>query len=285
MLPVRRDTRSCPVCRVDAPRRYDRPAPLYRCPRCTLLFHDAAVLDGHDDLYSEGYFTGAMAGGVGYADYLAEGDWYSSRVYDEIRPWLHHRFPHRGALLDVGCAAGFLVEAAVGDGWDATGIDVSRYAVESGRARGLDLRAGMLEAEAFPAASFDAITSFHTIEHVPDPIAVLTEMRRIAKAGATLIVEVPNLRSIGFLIRRERWAQLKPPEHLSHFNRRSLGALLRSTQWRPVRWQTPYLPEVAEVAAGGRLGSVVQVAGRLGATDLLARSGMGANLRGFAVAV
>jgi SAM-dependent methyltransferase len=44
----------------------------------------------------------------------------------------------------------------------------------------------------FDDASFDLILSFHVLEHIPDDIAAMREMRRVLKPGGLLLVQVPR---------------------------------------------------------------------------------------------
>jgi SAM-dependent methyltransferase len=140
--------------------------------------------------------------------------------------WLEAR--GRGALLDVGAGSGWLVEQMAARGWRAEGVDFDASAVGLARERGLRIRLGGLAEQRFAAASFDAVTMSHSIEHVPDPVAVLAEASRILRPGGRLAVATPNSRSL--LHRRfgEHWFALDPPRHLHLFNRPALERALRA---------------------------------------------------------
>lgn len=255
---------------------------LWRCGSCRLLPIFPRPEEPPHDLYDENYFVG-RGDGFGYTGYGEDG--YAPGVYAQIRERLRAEVPAGRDLLDVGCASGGLVEAAVADGWKAVGVDPGEYAVRQGRAKGLDLRARTLREARFGEASFDVIVSLHTVEHLPDPAADLREMRRIIRPNGLLVVEVPNARSIGFLLRREKWAQLKPPEHINFFDGRALAALLRRTGWRPAERRTVGLPHVTVMAAdrAGRLGgAAARIARVTGAMRAIDRLGFGGYLRMFA---
>jgi len=133
-----------------------------------------------DDTYGQGYFEeGLRSRKASLADVMAYLVWRT--------------FP-TGGSLDVGCALGFTVEALREVGFDAVGVDFSRYAVDhcppgvKGHIQWADLLAGL----PFPDASFDVVTAFEILEHlpperVPDAIA---ELRRVT--GGYLLVTTPS---------------------------------------------------------------------------------------------
>lgn len=106
----------------------------------------------------------------------------------------------RGAatLLDYGCGVGYVCSLFADQGWDTTGIDISPTALEFARER--EPRATFLEARTdgslpLPDARFDLIACLGTLEHIPDPLPVVRELRRVARDDATAIWVVPNARS------------------------------------------------------------------------------------------
>lgn len=261
---------------------------LLRCRTCGLLYHPRPDFQ-LEEFYDEQYFQGGRDHGAGYANYLQDGDWYSNRVYSEIRDRLLDAFPGRGRLLDIGCASGFFVNAATRDGWRAEGVDVARSMIEEGQRRGLNLHLGPLADAGFEDGAFDVLTMFHTLEHLTDPRAFLHEARRIAAPDCLFVIEVPNAWSVGRLVRRLRWSQFKPPEHLNYFGPRSLRRSLDATGWKIERTETNYQAEIATYSHTRSrpslhrpLSLAAASASRLGFITLIERLRLGANLRVFA---
>jgi len=72
------------------------------------------------------------------------------------------------------------------------------------------------------------------------PLESLTRLRSLVDGQGYLAIEVPQWRSAGRIVRRSRWAQLRPPEHINFFTRSSLSVALRSSGWSLVHSSTPY---------------------------------------------
>ena len=140
-----------------------------------------------------------------------------------------------GRLLDVGCSLGYYVEAAAARGWDAVGVEISPFAAQEARELAVDVRTGTLEQAAFADAAFDCVTMWDVLEHVPDPVRHMLEVRRVLAPNGLVVIGTPDLGHIRFRMQRERWRHLKPAEHLFYFNRRSLERLLEKTGFRTVR--------------------------------------------------
>ncbi|MBI4870551.1 MAG: methyltransferase domain-containing protein [Candidatus Riflebacteria bacterium] len=97
---------------------------------------------------------------------------------------------HAGSrLLDVGCNIGeFLLRARETYGVEGVGLDLSLGALV--RARKVLSRVNRGDAEALPfaAGTFDVVTSFDVIEHVPHPDRLLAEIARVLKPGGRCLV-------------------------------------------------------------------------------------------------
>jgi 2-polyprenyl-3-methyl-5-hydroxy-6-metoxy-1,4-benzoquinol methylase len=181
-----------------------------------------------------------------------------------------------GRLLDVGAGSGALVERMRGLGWRAEGLDFDSRSVSAARARGLVMHEGGLTPGRFAAASFDAVTMSHSIEHVHDPLAWLTEAKRILKPGGRLVLATPNAKS--FLHRRfgQHWFALDPPRHLYLFNRAAMAELLRRAGFTDFRIFT----SVRDAKAAWRGSRSIRDTGRY---DMMARAPLPLRLAGQAM--
>jgi SAM-dependent methyltransferase len=137
------------------------------------------------------------------------------------------RFRLSGTLLDVGCGAGFFLREASKGGFSAQGVEFSREAVEFGmKEEGVHITEGDLLNTKFPDHSFDVVTLWHVLEHLPRPVEALKRIRALLKPGGILIIAVPNFDSIQARVFRGRWYHLEVPRHLYHFTPGGLRRLL-----------------------------------------------------------
>lgn len=145
-------------------------------------------------------------------------------------------------VLDVGCAGGAFLRAARDIGVSAIGIEPSRWLSEYARStHQLDVRSGTLSDHSFSDASFDLVTLWDVIEHVPDPKVELREIRRILKPKGLLVVNYPDFGSLVAKILGRKWPFLLSV-HLVYYTRRTLRLQLSKAGFKVVRirphWQT-----------------------------------------------
>jgi SAM-dependent methyltransferase/GT2 family glycosyltransferase len=131
-----------------------------------------------------------------------------------------------GRLLDIGCASGTLLWLAKEKGFQVSGVEVGKESVAFARnVLGLDVFCGQLSGARFPAASFDVVTMFHSLEHVPEPLPVVREIARILAPDGVFIVVVPNFAAWSSEHDGAHWKWLQPQNHYSHFTPQTLARL------------------------------------------------------------
>jgi 2-polyprenyl-3-methyl-5-hydroxy-6-metoxy-1,4-benzoquinol methylase len=128
-----------------------------------------------------------------------------------------------GKFLDIGCGLGDMVAAMQRLGMQARGIDPSPYAVSTAVAEGRAVEQGDLLERAFPDAEFDSISLYHSLEHTPDPLAMLRECARILSPRGELMVAVPNIEAVNARLFGRQWSHLSLPHHLQHFTKATLS--------------------------------------------------------------
>lgn len=171
-----------------------------------------------------------------------------------------HRWIRRGAgstLLDVGCAGGSFLAVARAHGFTVAGVEPSVWLAEQGSAHyGLDITAGVFNAGDYGSGSFDIVSLWDVLEHVPSPTHLLQGIHEVMKPGGALVVNVPTIDSVTARVMRRRWP-FYLNVHLYYFTLATLTRYLGATGFTLMGhcsyWQTLPMGYVAERALGGRL--------------------------------
>ena len=99
-------------------------------------------------------------------------------------------------VLDVGCNTGYGTRRFLDVANRVVGVDVSPRAIEAALEGAAGGRGEFLLTSGqdlpFPDDSFDLVTSFQVLEHVPNAVAFLREIERVARPGAIVVLATPN---------------------------------------------------------------------------------------------
>jgi SAM-dependent methyltransferase len=133
-------------------------------------------------------------------------------------------------LLDVGCGEGIFLQAARERGWDVAGTELS---TQLPHRRDFPIHASIADA----GSGYTCVTLWHSLEHLRDPRAALTEVAAALVPAGTVLIAVPNAQGAQARLFGPRWRHLDVPRHLFHFGVRSLEQLLSRSGLEPFwRW-------------------------------------------------
>lgn len=139
-------------------------------------------------------------------------------------------------LLDVGCSGGTLLHELSLRGISGRGLDFSEEAVaHARRVYHLDCSVGDLTQSPWQEKKFSLLTSFHVLEHVPDPRAFLMAAKAALVERGRIVLQVPNIRSWQCRLFGPHWYGLDPPRHLVNFSDRAVIRLLQETGFEIIR--------------------------------------------------
>ena len=133
-------------------------------------------------------------------------------------------------VLDLGCGVGHSYHLLAPR--ETVGVDLDAGAL-AGQER--ETVVADMRALPFPDGSFASVLSVQSLEHVPDPERVLSEVARVLVPGGTAVFVTPNRLTLG------RPDEIIDPYHFVEFAPAELGALCR--------------PVFAEVEIRGLFGS------------------------------
>ncbi len=224
---------SCPMCGSErsAVAFEESPYSVRRCSSCGLGWVTPRLgEDGLAEIYvDDSYWRSGSPKTLGYHDYRADEPLYLETFRRRLGFVLAHG-PQGGRALDIGCAAGFCMQALRERGFEAHGVEVSetiaRHASEHfGFAT---VHVGTLQSASFAERSFDLITLWDVVEHVVDPRALLVQARELLAPGGLLVLETQNIDSAFARLLGSRWHHYKHAEHIYHFTPSTISELLQS---------------------------------------------------------
>ena len=229
----------CPMCGSETPTvASSLSADYHRCPNCGVLgLQPLPTPVAADAWYDSGYFASADKGG--YVDYLGDEPTHRRNARRHLRKLGKGR-NSPGRLIEIGAAAGFLLDEARSRGWTPDGVDVSAPMRDVARERfGLHM-GSRLEELGIPPGSVDAVAAIQVIEHTIDPLHLLEEARRLMKPGARLLVETWDIGSPVARLAGRHWQQINPPSVVWIWNRRQLRLLLQRAGFHGIRMRTGF---------------------------------------------
>jgi SAM-dependent methyltransferase len=197
------------------------------CQRCHHRQARLTIGDEHfSAIYGDDYFDG---GGGGYVDYLAEGPMLVRRGERYAQILSRHTPP--GRILDIGSAAGFLLEGLQHRNWQGIGIEPNDTMATHARSRGLDVRTGtlddvaddaLLSADQQGTRLFDAVSMIQVIAHIGDPAQAIERAARLMRPGGILLIETWDRASKMARLAKHNWHEYSPPSVVHWFTLQEL---------------------------------------------------------------
>ena len=257
----------CPVCRGTVSPRYRlRAKTVFDCAACRIRFVDPFPdADGLKALYAD------------------SADEFRTKYFESFRDLRADSFARglkhlslmgkAGRLLDVGTGLGFFLDQARSAGWEAEGIELAEESAGYAReALGASVRIGDLNAGFLKEASYDVVTLWDTLEHLPDPAGALARVKALLLPGGIAVIRAPVFDSVipGLLDKFYRIsggrfrAGLEKlfEEHLFHFSEAGVRKLIEGAGLHTV---SAYREDYIDYRALGRKGWAVNPFIRFGA--------------------
>jgi SAM-dependent methyltransferase len=232
---------ACLICgsdRREFPFRLHDPYSVARCETCGFYYLYPRIIEGAmQDAYRQpSYYEG---GACGYADtsYATQ----ESALRATFKRLLHNLADRQltgGALLEVGCGYGYLLDEARPYFDRRVGTEFSLEGAEIARATGAEVFVGGIE-QISAERKFDCILAIQVIEHVYQPSIFVKQLISHAQPGGHIVIATPD---IGGVLRKamgRHWPSFKAPEHVGYFDFRTLSRLMVKAGLSDVR-RLPY---------------------------------------------
>lgn len=205
------------------------------CGGCGHRFTTAGQsLDHVSRVYDDSYFFG---GGAGYGDYTSEAALLRERGAGYAR--LLSRYGCVGSVLDVGAAAGFVLEGFLSAGWLGRGVEPNaRMCAAANDRLGPLLDVGTLESYE-RREDFDLVSMVQVVAHFPDPRRALARAAELTRPGGFWLIETWDRESWTARAFGRHWHEYSPPSVLHWFSRGGLRRLAASFGFAEVAWGRP----------------------------------------------
>lgn len=161
----------------------DRPEiPIQRCVSCGLVFL-GSFSHVHESFYDADY-TDENHPEHDWRAFLNECSADDERRFNQLRPLIANR-----NFMDVGCGGGGVLLLARELCKQVMGVEPQSQWRSVLTDAGIKTVASLQDV---PDASQDVISLFHVLEHIADPVLFLRELVGKSRAGARILIEVPN---------------------------------------------------------------------------------------------
>ena len=163
--------------------------------------------------------------------------------------------PLKGRILDIGAGTGDFLLECKNQNWDILGIEPNDKAKEIAVGKGIKFGNTI---EKLESNSFDVITMWHVLEHVPDVEHQVAELKRLLQPSGTIIIAVPNFKSYDAQYYKEFWAAYDVPRHLWHFSKTAIEKLFDKQNMnlediKPMWFDSFYVSLLSEKYKSGKM--------------------------------
>ena len=190
-----------------------------KCKHCGLVYINPRI---KADLIIQGYSEGSDEAFVSQAA-------GRERTFERCLDFLEKHTSNRGKILDIGAANGSFLSVAKKRGWQVAGVEPNAWLCQWAKKHyDVDIKPTTIFEQKYPNNSFDVVTLWDVLEHVPDPTLVLKECNRILKKDGILIINYPDIGSWIAKLLQRKWVFLLSV-HLYYFTPATIRNILNKT--------------------------------------------------------
>jgi len=164
----------------------------------------------------------------------------------------------KGSILDIGAGTGDFLSVAKNNGWHTIGVEPSEKAKAIAKKKGVSF---VEDTSELGDHSFDVISMWHVLEHVPNLENQIKELKRLLKPSGTLLIAVPNFKSFDAKHYGKFWAAYDVPIHFWHFSKTAVKILFEKETMKlvkvlPMKFDSFYVSLLSEKYKTGKMNYV-----------------------------
>ena len=152
------------------------------------------------------------------------------------------KFKTSGRLLDIGAGSGILVEKATEIGFFAEGLEPSKWLSDQANSRGIPVHNKILPIKKMNS-SYDVVTLIDVIDHVPNPIEILSQIHDVLNDDGVGVVVTPDVSSLMARLLGWKWWHFRFA-HIGYFNLSNIELSLNKANLEIIKVERPswYFP-------------------------------------------
>lgn len=210
---------------------------IVKCKNCGLVYVDPRLDEEYikSEIYNSKF--GASAEDV---EYEYESDPKEQRERAEKLFKELEKEVEPGAVLDIGCSNGIILQVAEEMGWRGTGVEISekkaRFAHEE---LGLDILNGDLMTANLPENEYTLILMIDVLQNLSSPGAAARKAFSLLRPGGRLIAVTPNLDSTPAKVLGADWNLINPRHILYYFTPVTFDKLIRGAGFEIFNFDYP----------------------------------------------
>ncbi|WP_412987451.1 class I SAM-dependent methyltransferase [Pontimicrobium sp. IMCC45349] len=164
-------------------------------------------------------------------------------------------------LLDVGCGTGDFLQVAKQNDWIVSGIEPNENARTLANKKTNNSVFEVEQLLKFDSESFDVITLWHVLEHLPKLNEHISILKKLLKPNGRLVIAVPNYKSFDAMHYKNFWAAYDVPRHLWHFSQTSISKLFSKVDMivektLPMKFDAYYVCLLSEKYKSGKMNPI-----------------------------
>ena len=209
---------------------------LVKCKNCELVFvhpfthADVEIVDGYSNAVDHEY--------VSQIDYRIK---TFEKCMDTVEMVTSRT---SGRILDLGAAAGAFVKVAKDRGWESHGVEpcgfLTRWAMEKLSLE--NMHTGTLE-NSDVSGSFDIITMWDVLEHVPDPSNTISMAKKLLNDDGYIVTNLPDISALLPRLMGSRWP-FYASCHLYYYTPKTIDYLMEKHGFKRV-FKSPHWQELS----------------------------------------
>lgn len=151
-------------------------------------------------------------------------------------------------ILDIGAGTGDFLLVCNKNNWKVFGVEPSKNARNIALNKKINLEENLTN---FNNLQFDVITLWHVLEHIPNLMEYINNLKKLLKTNGVLVIAVPNFKSYDAKYYKEFWAAYDVPRHLWHFSKTAITKLFASEKMKveeilPMKFDSFYVSLLSE---------------------------------------